>query len=977
MAVLKKRGRSGRNKPDRRLSSQGPLTSFRSAIKRTTTRSRSQGDHSRERRRPEITILSAEPLATNAWFSGPCAGFPLPPPPNEHIWGGSIPATNQVQPPPSYDEVIREKTRELTPPPANTTRRITTSIATQTDFEPKGEAEASVPQCSIFAVEEKESGGGRPPKLPRPFFLLTPEVLESDTTNTSSAHLGESPAFLSEELTLTNVLTAEAINSLLDTSCGFQSSTVSSGSDLQAEPSEIISLDFPAALQPASPGASSALPSCSHPSTNSQPLEDVIRPTPRPRSRPAAKDVKIQTLVRLRDYGENIQENQCSGEVISGKYLQELIDIFGPGDQFLNYQSDLSSEIRQSERNDLADQSKENSMSTLRTKIQAFEKHSGVENANGEPIKRPEPRPRAQHCKPPPVAARPAIPTKPSFIPVPSDKAGIEKDFGQQQRPEANSCEESASAPTPAPRPQLPKKSLSETEGKEEPANLTRPPRPSVTGRPKNNVARIEDRAASPPNPPEQSKAVLDLLDLSGPPTVTVLPEMDPGCNNIETISNDVPTKLEQPLPDRPSVPQKPTMIRISSKPGKSSGDGSTDPVPPLPTQIPVGELAPQIALKSSQTLKSTPQSPAPVSTNRDKAGSALPLPPRATGGKMRPPRPPPAKMPPGRPPPPQTGGHKRSQSKGGSKKGPPLPPRPCPGHLLYNSCPKKNGNPMSPERTKSSNPDSFSTKMTTPLMDLSSSLEPQISAPKQAYRDKDRLQAQVLHDFTPEGPNELALRVGDMVSMVEKVDNEWYHGTCRGSSGIFPINHIKMLSNALNSRTKDEPVAAALSGPRCVARFSYDTEQGDELSFPRGAVIRLKEHVDQEWARGELSGHTGIFPLNFVEIVEDLPAFVPQSVEKTTEQSGLPASLHNKEPAKSCQGEPTEEEWALAMYDFAGQTDEDLSFKQGARIMITEHVDSEWCCGRLDGKEGLFPKAFVHINNSGGGRNNQPGING
>lgn len=69
----------------------------------------------------------------------------------------------------------------------------------------------------------------------------------------------------------------------------------------------------------------------------------------------------------------------------------------------------------------------------------------------------------------------------------------------------------------------------------------------------------------------------------------------------------------------------------------------------------------------------------------------------RPTGGKALPPRPPPAKTGPGRPPPPKkeasqppaavpsaAKGQERRSSKM-SKKGPSLPPRPRPGHQLYN----------------------------------------------------------------------------------------------------------------------------------------------------------------------------------------------------------------------------------------------------------------------------------------------------
>lgn len=62
------------------------------------------------------------------------------------------------------------------------------------------------------------------------------------------------------------------------------------------------------------------------------------------------------------------------------------------------------------------------------------------------------------------------------------------------------------------------------------------------------------------------------------------------------------------------------------------------------------------------------------------------------------------------------------------------------------------------------------------------------------------------------------------------------------------------------------------ISGPRCVARFDYEATEADDLGFVTGDVIRLKDHVGEEWLRGELNGKTGVFPLAFVEVIEHLP---------------------------------------------------------------------------------------------------------
>lgn len=66
-------------------------------------------------------------------------------------------------------------------------------------------------------------------------------------------------------------------------------------------------------------------------------------------------------------------------------------------------------------------------------------------------------------------------------------------------------------------------------------------------------------------------------------------------------------------------------------------------------------------------------------------------------------------------------------------------------------------------------------------------------------------------------------------------------------------------------------------SGPRCVALFDYEGEEDDELTFSQGDVIALLELIGPEWGRGQIHGRIGIFPLNFTEVAEPLPAQAPE----------------------------------------------------------------------------------------------------
>lgn len=58
--------------------------------------------------------------------------------------------------------------------------------------------------------------------------------------------------------------------------------------------------------------------------------------------------------------------------------------------------------------------------------------------------------------------------------------------------------------------------------------------------------------------------------------------------------------------------------------------------------------------------------------------------------------------------------------------------------------------------------------------------------------------------------------------------------------------------------------------GPHCIALHDYISPEEGDLCFKAGAVITLIEKVGEEWRRGELLGATGLFPVSFVQIVED-----------------------------------------------------------------------------------------------------------
>ncbi|XP_050976412.1 SH3 domain-containing protein 19 isoform X2 [Labeo rohita] len=926
--------RSERNKPEHLHLSQGPLSSIKAAFKRTSARAHSQPDCPRERRRPEITILSAEPLTGTSWHSASSGRFSSTAFTTQPIWSESVLTSAQL--PPSYEQVIKEKTQEKVTTPLPSPRRShTTTIATQTDS-----LEENVTQpdsCTSQQLNQNHSGDSakQPKKPPRPSLPCTPKPIPRKTQT----------------------------------------------------------------------GSPTSTPS-------SQPIVDLAlttRPVPQPRSKTKplspSNQVNVQPLIPLQDSREDCPVKPVeTSDAHSGKYLQELLDVFSsePLSNSVNIQEEQTIQTKENQGDNMTSL---HSDRNIRSRIQAFESQTNTED---DETSVPFPRPRKVHAKPPVLAP------KPSIAPRPSVKMPKEEQLSQF---EGHLYEMVNTPPMPAPRPQLFKKpsldSKDDSDSQPPPfrASLIPPSRPSLVKLKNVSSQDEEGLLKGPPTPLKPSK---DLLNLNNHNSTALVSNIASTVNMLSDdyvdATNHSPTKPARQGGftymglNSQGITKRPTVIRVPSKTDKNTEETAEVP-PPLPVQKPVGGP------------------PKPSRKDSFSHSFDLSLPPRPSAGKVLPPRPPPAKTGPGRPPPPRKDGSQRrpsdpgvsqivpskqqqpqwqQQNRRASKKGPALPPRPNPGHRLYNKYTLEVPHGIAEYNYNGTNTGELSfqknevlvlleeldsktfecqvgntkgtvqkthMKIITPLANTRSNpVTQKNSSFSGVVENTGSLQVQALYDFTPEGPGELMLRAGDVVSNVEQLDGDWYMGTCRNITGFFPINYVKTLNKpvsvpAPSNEWKTKPCPEPVRGPRCVARFDFEGEQSDELSFSEGDVIQLKEYVGEEWARGEVNGHDGIFPLNFVEVVEDLPpAPVQKSVPNKIALPGMASSSNTQMSYKATEADFNGEEWAVALYDFTAETEEDLPFQQGERILVTAHIDDEWWSGRVNGREGFFPKAFVQI---------------
>lgn len=118
----------------------------------------------------------------------------------------------------------------------------------------------------------------------------------------------------------------------------------------------------------------------------------------------------------------------------------------------------------------------------------------------------------------------------------------------------------------------------------------------------------------------------------------------------------------------------------------------------------------------------------------------------------------------------------------------------------------------------------------------------------------------------------------------------------------------------------------AHASGKRALVQYDYEKAEDNEIELKEGEYVTDIEMVDEDWWMGRnAAGESGLFPSNYVELVEDggedaAPTPVHQQAAPTAPPAG---------PAGGSKSLPT----ATAQYDYDAAEDNELSFPEGARI--------------------------------------------
>ena len=122
-------------------------------------------------------------------------------------------------------------------------------------------------------------------------------------------------------------------------------------------------------------------------------------------------------------------------------------------------------------------------------------------------------------------------------------------------------------------------------------------------------------------------------------------------------------------------------------------------------------------------------------------------------------------------------------------------------------------------------------------------------------------------YNYQPTRADELNLKRGDKITVMEKKEDGWWYGRSGLKTGWFPSNYV-------HTGNEEKPVQPVVKKPvihQVRTLYNFSPTNPEELSFKRGDMLEIigKPEEDPEWweARKE-NGSTGLVPKNYIELI-------------------------------------------------------------------------------------------------------------
>ncbi|VDI29079.1 dynamin-binding protein [Mytilus galloprovincialis] len=227
-----------------------------------------------------------------------------------------------------------------------------------------------------------------------------------------------------------------------------------------------------------------------------------------------------------------------------------------------------------------------------------------------------------------------------------------------------------------------------------------------------------------------------------------------------------------------------------------------------------------------------------------------------------------------------------------------------------------------------------------------------------QALRDRaasvhssEPMFAQALCDSTAQLDEELSFHAGDIVTVTEIIDDDWYYGELGDKKGIFLSSCVELMQDtyalaehAEHNQSK-ESLQNTIDNSKVLTRQTA-VDQPVSLSNP--------DNVQKIDLKGGNIADVNANISNQTESYSDFSSGLSESSEYNTQFSYTNENTRSLESSISPYG--------MTLFSFVGESPNELSFNENEIVYLIQHVDAQWIEGQIDDKIGIFPANFVSI---------------
>ncbi|XP_072107602.1 CD2-associated protein isoform X2 [Mobula birostris] len=208
--------------------------------------------------------------------------------------------------------------------------------------------------------------------------------------------------------------------------------------------------------------------------------------------------------------------------------------------------------------------------------------------------------------------------------------------------------------------------------------------------------------------------------------------------------------------------------------------------------------------------------------------------------------------------------------------------------------------------------------------------------------------------NYIPQNEDELEIKMGDVIEVIEEVEEGWWKGILNEKTGLFPSNFVKELIDQNEDGETDE----VLSDPDVLVKDLIGVGPSSPTSplDSTGNESSAGTTVQPKKIRG--LGFGDIFKEGSVKLKSRLSN--SESEDKKSEKQSIPAS--NTEIVKNEPENKHKGEYCKAVFAYEATNPDELSIKEGDHILLIskDTGDRGWWKGELNGKQGVFPDNFV-----------------